>query len=1241
MQQHLSIRVPWHDNGWDGTVCQNPERNQACRVLKAIAEDKDDLLETEDACQTFCVRNDYLPPCLREGGMFMSEKEIDTLPIKHPYVYDRRYNHIEPTDYRIAAFSLIAKPFFWTLRKEALKIAENKLYNIGYDDSIELNVGSGSWVSNGINQKHIFDYFYRNVIPGKSIAIVYAKAVPFIETPGRVIIGIGMVTSLEHIREYSYNPPDLKPSNISSYLWERQIGHSIRKTRENGFLFPFDEIQKYLIDHPEQSPEELVVIAPDGYFEEFSYASEHLSYDALILTLNQTIAVLLKYKQIGLSYGDGKNWDYCIDWCKEKLKIVWQERGLFPGLGTVLRASGIPYGHDIAAAIQAKISEDKLWENLPDALVNLKNYLPANMNGIKVSKTEALTWKKMTYDKQLPLLKLLSRINLTLDQAMAALDPAKELVNDKGKPHYADFLSDIKKVKSDDILANPYILYEKTRLFEDKYRFGIGQIDVAMFPDPIIGGDPIVDEADDPRRLRAITVSILENAAVNGNTLMIIDDIVRQVNMFRSDVGLQLDVSDLTFQALEDIFSVEFCRIDLDTEIDTGEKGEKITALQLNRFVKNDKVIRDFTESRIGGDIEIKGKWDKYLTKVLKGKADTGHEQESKSEKLKAIEIMAKSKISVLTGGAGTGKTTTLAALCLCPDIQQNGITILAPTGKARVVLDQTLRECGVICQEAYTVFQFLQKTFHCDWKTYRYYLSGKNSADAAGKTVIIDECSMLTEEMLGAIAETLQLARRVIFVGDPNQLPPMGAGRPFYELVEYLREKHVSYFAKLTVSNRQKSIAKERLDVELAKLFTYDQSKEVRDDIFSRIAADTANVEFVPFSDSNIRETMLKTLAKAAGMRNVDDIKGFDESLGGEVNDGWMNFTDFSKVDSWQILSPYRNDAVIGSGTINRYIHEKYRINPVSGNFPPKRSTKNPLGIDGIIYGEKVINIRNQSIKGYPSGGCLNYAANGEIGIVEGIYQKPNDKYNSHRVRFTSQKDHYYFWDSKITDNDSDLELAYALTVHKAQGSGFGTTILVINEPPKGPNIFISREMIYTALSRQADKIFILYNKPASELKKYADTFCSDLARRLTNLFESPIVRKFDKRYYADKLIHITRSGIKMRSKSEVIIANELDSTGIAFEYEKNLVLKNGKEFIPDFTIFKGSEVQTYWEHLGMLSDVDYRAKWEYKKSEYIKNGISEEQGNLIVTEDSAKGGIDSFIIAQHVKSLLDRLQK
>ncbi|MDR1905004.1 MAG: ATP-binding domain-containing protein [Treponema sp.] len=259
-----------------------------------------------------------------------------------------------------------------------------------------------------------------------------------------------------------------------------------------------------------------------------------------------------------------------------------------------------------------------------------------------------------------------------------------------------------------------------------------------------------------------------------------------------------------------------------------------------------------------------------------------------------------------------------------------------------------------------------------------------------------------------------------------------------------------------------------------------------------------------------------------------------------------------------------------------------------------------------------------------------MDYVANGEIGLVNKIED------DSHRLSFSSQPDGIYYFPSKITDNESDLELAYALTVHKAQGSGFETTILVINESADGVPAFISREMIYTALTRQAKKIYILYNKEPSEIKKYSDALFSNLALRLTNLFDIPIIRKYKDRIYSNKLIHITRSGEPVRSKSEVIIYNELDNAKIPFKYEKLLILPNGKPYSPDFTIYgKDGTIKKYWEHLGMLSDSEYSRKQEIKFADYAENGISVTIGNLIITKDESNRSIDSSKIADIVKSL------
>ena len=97
MVQHLSIRVPWHDHGWDGTICQDPCGNTACLKLNGILEGK-----KEDAEQAICGQciagheNDI--PCLSEGAAFMSSQQFVAVST-HPYVgygYEE-YQHFQPT----------------------------------------------------------------------------------------------------------------------------------------------------------------------------------------------------------------------------------------------------------------------------------------------------------------------------------------------------------------------------------------------------------------------------------------------------------------------------------------------------------------------------------------------------------------------------------------------------------------------------------------------------------------------------------------------------------------------------------------------------------------------------------------------------------------------------------------------------------------------------------------------------------------------------------------------------------------------------------------------------------------------------------------------------------------------------------------------------------------------------------------------------------------------------------------
>ena len=145
-----------------------------------------------------------------------------------------------------------------------------------------------------------------------------------------------------------------------------------------------------------------------------------------------------------------------------------------------------------------------------------------------------------------------------------------------------------------------------------------------------------------------------------------------------------------------------------------------------------------------------------------------------------------------------------------------------------------------------------------------------------------------------------------------------------------------------------------------------------------------------------------------------------------------------------------------------------------------------------------------------------------------------------------------------------------------------------------------------------------------------------SDIARRFTDLFAPPKIVEVKNHYYEENLIHRTLSGIMVRSKSEVIIANILDSNGIHYDYEKPLPLGAGYK-IPDFTIEDAaSGTYVIWEHCGMLSNPEYSDYWEAKKKIYEANGYSEEKGNLIVTVDYEDGSVDSQDIQQKIDQYL-----
>ena len=310
------------------------------------------------------------------------------------------------------------------------------------------------------------------------------------------------------------------------------------------------------------------------------------------------------------------------------------------------------------------------------------------------------------------------------------------------------------------------------------------------------------------------------------------------------------------------------------------------------------------------------------------------------------------------------------------------------------------------------------------------------------------------------------------------------------------------------------------------------------------------------------------------------------------------------------------------------------------------------PMGRDNFVYGDKVINLGNRDMsRTYifsPNGiQPLKYMANGEIGVVVGECKKLYDRKQYVRIAFSSQVGYAYsFTQDQFgeKEKDYDFELAYCISVHKSQGSGFGQTFLVL---PAG-NPILTKELLYTALTRQKDKVVILHQGDFSDFLKYSSDVYSETARRLTDLFKLPTIQTLNQKSYDSRYVNITQRGEPVISKSEAIIANILygyEKLGeLTYVYENKYKVSEDRLLKPDFIIEHTSTGRKFiWEHLGLLNSDDYRQKWELKKQAYFaagaipaENATIEDDLILITSEDAPQGGINSQEIERKIREYI-----
>jgi hypothetical protein len=1253
--KHLSVRVPWHDNKWNGKSCSNVLDNSFCRILPRI----DSTKIPEDEPSDKVISEEFFPPCIAEKGTFLSSKSY-IREVPHAWAnINPLFKHFRPCIYQHKPFSFNAVPFLWMMKETAnseiphySRLAD--IYELDYKEELEeeidqkLGFSGNKWVQHPHNQKVLLNAFFGCLEKQRSLIFFYCKHTPFSEPNERIIVGVAKVKNdIGGILEYRFDKTT--DNKHLSYPWDRCVEHTLTDLNPDGFLLPYHDILKHVSDNePETDLKEYAVVAPD--YAQFSFASELVEHDTAIDAL-LNMAECLRKSEILL----GKKHTKELKWIDNEISNIWDMRGAFPGMGPVLSAIQIKDGNSIAWEIEKYILQkdrDLLhsnpWDFFEESMTDPDKYFK---RGLKLfNPTTQRIWKFRPPDNK-EFLKLLSRCQLNNDQASFIVE-------------HQDLIG-----TTEDILSNVYLLYEKTR--QSVFGISVRHVDKLLLPPekiveafPLRNGIALTDNLDE-RRVRAFTVSVLEEAALEGHSILPFMTLLERLQEKALDEPLPIDKYVLGAQSEQNFFQEEIVSI-------LPGKGNGSHFLKLKRLAEIKSIIRQRLnlESIIKRPYTIDRNWlsdvNNYpsFPRLDGSRSDFEDEYLARAEKAEALRILVNYRFSVLIGPAGSGKTSLLEIFEQLPEVRKGGVLKLAPTGKARVRLGH----------DAKTLAQFLYPERYDSFSGN--YLIKENAAKFSGaKNIIVDEASMLTEEQLASLFDALGPVDRIILVGDYRQLPPIGTGRPFVDIVAQLKpdvfekgEVHSApAYAELRQVRRQVKQKDKRWDVALSKCFGDEPEKE---DIetFYEIASEeikSDHIRLVKWYDSDdFRKKFQETLEKELNLNKEDVIKSFNETLGAKEIGGFQYFNyDYSEreIENWQIISPV-NGYGYGVKEVNKFIQTNYRkpfidlaLNIQSFNqngYGHKRRVAKPKGNDNIVYGDKVINLRNtkwdarQGIRPWAKKEeALNYIANGEIGVITGEFRGNKTPANGEpkiEIAFSTQPGYsYIFYPDQLKEEGKySVDLAYAITVHKSQGSGFKTVFFVL--PSKGA--ILSRELLYTALTRQEDKIIILHQGDFKDFIRLVSADASSTARRFTDLFNLPDIKQINKKWYDLKYINISERGEPMLSKNEVIIANCLNKykNSILYAYEDKLVLEKSTRTIkPDFTIDNlNTGKKFYWEHLGMMTKTTYREKWEKKLASYREDGFvlyteadSTREKILIITEENPNGGINSQEIDNIVK--------
>lgn len=380
----------------------------------------------------------------------------------------------------------------------------------------------------------------------------------------------------------------------------------------------------------------------------------------------------------------------------------------------------------------------------------------------------------------------------------------------------------------------------------------------------------------------------------------------------------------------------------------------------------------------------------------------------------RAIEIAVNKGLLILTGGPGTGKTTTVKGIISLMKNRGLKVCLTAPTGRAA----QRMEELTGF--EAKTIHRLLEVEFKEGAQSPEFVHNLRNPLDC--DAVIVDELSMVDVTVFSALLDALPLHCRLIMVGDKDQLPPVGAGNVLRDMIE---------------SNVIDVITLDRI---------------FRQAMQSRIVTNAHKVVAgeIPVIDNSAESDffLLSENSKYNAPKKILDL----------VTVRLPATYGFDPMNDIQVLCPSRIGEV-GTQNINAIIQA--RLNPPSKD-------KKEIKYKGYTLreGDRVMQIKNNyDVPWFRPNESGTGVFNGDIGILTNI-DRANDIIN---VRFDDREAMY------SVENVRELELAYAMTVHKSQGSEFSAVVMpVIATPPK----LAYRNLFYTALTRAKSLLVLVGNE-------------------------------------------------------------------------------------------------------------------------------------------------------------------